>query len=88
MKPLKPKHDDMSEEDFYLGFLSIVKEHYPNLIEALIDGKINKQTNEALEVALNFYDTSLEIVKELCKLRDENKRLMNALKNSTKGDVK
>ena len=35
MKPLKPKYDDMSEEDFYLGFMLIVKKLNPSLLKAI-----------------------------------------------------
>ena len=77
MKPLKPKYNDMSEEDFYLGFMLIVKERNPSLFKAIKDGETSKQTDEALDVALSFYDTSLQIAGELNKLRDENKRLIN-----------
>lgn len=77
MKPLKPKYDDMSEEDFYLGFMLIVKERNPSLFKAIKEGETSKQTDEALDLALSFYDTSLQIAGELNKLRDKNKRLIN-----------
>ncbi|WP_459882169.1 hypothetical protein [Campylobacter concisus] len=77
MKPLKPKYDDMSEEDFYLGFMLIVKERNPSLSKAISNDEISEQTKQALDVALSFYDTSLQIAGELNKLRDENKRLIN-----------
>lgn len=77
MNAYTPKYDDMSEEDFYLGFMLIVKERNPSLFKAIKDGETSKQTDEALDVALSFYDTSLQIAGELNKLRDENKRLIN-----------
>lgn len=72
-----PKYDDMSEEDFYLGFMLIVKERNPSLSKAISNDEISEQTKQALDVALSFYDTSLQIAGELNKLRDENKRLIN-----------
>lgn len=72
-----PKYDDMSEEDFYLGFMLIVKERNPSLFKAIKEGETSKQTDEALDVALSFYDTSLQIAGELNKLRDENKKLID-----------
>ena len=51
MKPLKPKYDDMSEEDFYLGFMLIVKERNPSLLKAIKEGETSKQTDEALDVS-------------------------------------
>ena len=77
MKPLKPRYDKLSEEDFYLGFMLIVKERNPNLLKAIKEGETSKQTDEALDLALSFYDTSLQIAGELNKLRDKNKRLIN-----------
>ena len=77
MKPLKPKYNDMSEEDFYLGFMLIVKKLNPSLLKAIKEGETSKQTDEALDLALSFYDTSLQIAGELNKLRDKNKRLIN-----------
>ena len=77
MKPLKPKYDDMSEEDFYLGFMLIVKERNPSLFKAIKEGETSKQTDEALDVALNFYDTSLQLAGGLNKLKDKNKKLIN-----------
>ncbi|WP_107832167.1 hypothetical protein [Campylobacter concisus] len=77
MNAYTPKYDDMSEEDFYLGFMLIAKERNPSLFKAIKDGETSKQTDEALDVALSFYDTSLQIAGELNKLRDENKRLIN-----------
>lgn len=76
MNAYTPKYDDMSEEDFYLGFMLIVKERIPSLAEAISNDKINEQTKQALDLALSFYDTSLQIAGELNKLRDENKRLI------------
>lgn len=75
MNAYTPKYDDMSEEDFYLGFMLIVKERIPSLAEAISNDKINEQTKQALDVALSFYDTSLQLAGELNKLKDENKRL-------------
>ena len=77
MNAYTPKYDDMSEEDFYLGFMLIVKERIPSLAEAISNDKINEQTKQALDVALSFYDTSLQIAGELNKLRDENKKLID-----------
>lgn len=77
MKLLKPRYDELSEEDFYLGFMLIVKERNPNLFKAISNDEISEQTKQALDVALSFYDTSLQIAGELNKLRDENKRLIN-----------
>ena len=75
MKPLKPKYNDMSEEDFYLGFMLIVKERNPSLFKAIKEGETSKQTDEALDVALNFYDTSLQLAGEINKLEDKIRRL-------------
>jgi hypothetical protein len=77
MKPLKPRYDKLSEEDFYLGFMLIVKKRNPSLLKAIKEGETSKQTDEALDLALSFYDTSLQIAGELNKLRDKNKRLIN-----------
>ena len=55
MKPLKPRYDDMSEEDFYLGFMLIVKELNPSLLKAIKEGETSKQTDEALDVALTIH---------------------------------
>lgn len=77
MKPLKPKYDDMSEEDFYLGFMLIVKERNPSLSKAISNDEISKQTKQALDVALSFYDTSLQLAGDLNKLKNENKKLIN-----------
>lgn len=77
MNAYTPKYDDMSEEDFYLGFMLIVKERIPSLAEAISNDKINEQTKQALDVALSFYDTSLQLAGELNKLRDENKKLID-----------
>ena len=67
----------MSEEDFYLGFMLIVKERNPSLSKAISNDKINEQTKQALDLALSFYDTSLQIAGELNKLKDENKKLID-----------
>ena len=75
MKPLKPRYDDMSEEDFYLGFMLIVKERNPSLLKAIKEGKTSKQTDEALDVALSFYDTSLQLAREINELEDKIRRL-------------
>ena len=77
MKPLKPKYDDMSEEDFYLGFMLIVKERNPSLSKAISNDEISKQTKQALDVALSFYDTSLQLAGDFNKLKNENKKLIN-----------
>ncbi|WP_298039765.1 hypothetical protein [uncultured Campylobacter sp.] len=77
MKPLKPKYDDMSEEDFYLGFMLIVKERNPSLSKAISNDEISEQTKQALDVALSFYDTSLQLAGGLNKLKDKNKKLIN-----------
>lgn len=68
MKPLKLKYDDMSEEDFYLGFMLIVKERNPSLSKAISNDEISEQTKQALDVALSFYDTSLQLAKEINEL--------------------
>ena len=75
MKPLKPKYDDMSEEDFYLGFM--LKERNPSLSKAISNDEISEQTKQALDVALSFYDTSLQLAGGLNKLKDKNKKLIN-----------
>ena len=67
----------MSEEDFYLGFMLIVKERNPSLSKAISNDEISKQTKQALDVALSFYDTSLQLAGDLNKLKDENKKLIN-----------
>lgn len=77
MKPLKPRYDELSEEDFYLGFMLIVKERNPSLLKAIKESETSKQTDDALDVALNFYDTSLQLAGDLNKLKDENKKLIN-----------
>ena len=53
MNGYTPKYNDMSEEDFYLGFMLIVKERNPSLLKAIKEGKTSKQTDEALDVALS-----------------------------------
>lgn len=70
-----PKYNDMSEEDFYLGFMLILKEHNPNLFKAIKEGETSKQTDDALDIALNFYDTSLQIAREINELEDKIRRL-------------
>lgn len=67
----------MSEEDFYLGFMLIVKERNPSLSKAISNDEISKQTKQALDVALSFYDTSLQLAGDLNKLKNENKKLIN-----------
>ena len=75
MNAYAPKYDDMSEEDFYLGFMLIVKERNPSLFKAIKEGETSKQTDEALDVALNFYDTSLQLAREINELEDKIRRL-------------
>ncbi|WP_462182572.1 hypothetical protein [Campylobacter concisus] len=70
-----PKYDDMSEEDFYLGFMLIVKERNLSLFKAIKEGETSKQTDEALDLALSFYDTSLQLAGEINKLEDKIRRL-------------
>ena len=71
MNAYTPKYDDMSEEDFYLGFMLIVKERNPSLLKAIKEGETSKQTDDALDVALNFYDTSLQLAREINELEDK-----------------
>lgn len=75
MKPLKPRYDKLSEEDFYLGFILIVKERNPSLSKAISNDEIGEQTKQALDVALSFYDTSLQLAREINELEDEIRRL-------------
>ncbi|WP_103649868.1 hypothetical protein [Campylobacter concisus] len=75
MNGYTPKYNDMSEEDFYLGFMLIVKERNPSLLKAIKEGKTSKQTDEALDVALSFYDTSLQLAREINELEDKIRRL-------------
>ena len=75
MNAYTPKYDDMSEEDFYLGFMLIVKERNPSLFKAIKEGETSKQTDEALDVALSFYDTSLQLAREINELEDKIRRL-------------
>lgn len=82
MKPLKPKYDDMSEEDFYLGFMLIVKERNPSLSKAISNDEISEQTKQALDVALSFYDTSLQIAREINELEDKIRRLKSKPSNN------
>ena len=77
MNAYTPKYDDMSEEDFYLGFMLIVKERNPSLSKAISNDEIGEQTKQALDVALSFYDTSLQLAGDLNKLKDENKKLID-----------
>jgi|GEM_PF-769880 hypothetical protein len=75
MNAYTPKYNDMSEEDFYLGFMLIVKERMPSLAEAISNDDISEQTKQALDVALSFYDTSLQLAREINELEDEIRRL-------------
>lgn len=75
MKPLKPKYDKLSEEDFYLGFMLIVKKLNPSLLKAIKEGETSKQTDDVLDVALSFYDTSLQLAREINELEDKIRRL-------------
>ena len=75
MNGYTPKYDDMSEEDFYLGFMLIVKERNPSLLKAIKEGETSKQTDEALDIALSFYDTSLQLAREINELEDKIRRL-------------
>ena len=75
MKPLKPRYDKLSEEDFYLGFMLIVKERNPSLSKAISNDEISEQTKQALDVALSFYDTSLQLAREINELKDKIRRL-------------
>ncbi|EAT97689.1 hypothetical protein [Campylobacter concisus] len=75
MKPLKPRYDELSEDDFYLGFMLIVKERMPSLAEAISNDEISEQTKQALDVALNLYDTSLQLAREINELEDKIRRL-------------
>ncbi len=72
-----PKYDDMSEEDFYLGFMLIVKERNSSLSKAISNDEISEQTKQALDVALSFYDTSLLLAKDLNNLKSKNKTLID-----------
>lgn len=65
----------LSEEDFYLGFMLIVKKRNPSLFKAIKEGETSKQTDDALDVALSFYDTSLQLAREINKLEDKIRRL-------------
>ena len=75
MNAYKPQYDDLSEEDFYLGFMLIVKERNLSLFKAIKEGETSKQTDEALDLALSFYDTSLQLAGEINKLEDKIRRL-------------
>ena len=75
MNAYTPKYDDMSEEDFYLGFMLIVKELNPSLLKAISNDEISEQTKQALDVALSFYDTSLQLEREINELEDKIRRL-------------
>ena len=65
----------MSEEDFYLGFMLIVKKRNPSLLKTIKEGETSKQTDDALDVALSFYDTSLQLAREINELEDKIRRL-------------
>ena len=82
MNAYTPKYDDMSEEDFYLGFMLIVKERNPSLLKAIKEGETSKQTDDALDVALNFYDTSLQLAREINELEDKIRRLKSKPSNN------
>lgn len=75
MKPLKPRYDEVSEQDFYLGFMLIVKERNPSLSKAISNDEIGERTKQALDVALSFYDTSLQLAREINELEDKIRRL-------------
>lgn len=75
MKPLKPRYDKLSEEDFYLGFMLIVKKRNPSLLKAIKESETSKQTDEALDIALSFYDTSLQLAREINELDNKIRRL-------------
>ena len=79
MNGYTPKYDDMSEEDFYLGFMLIVKERMPSLAEAISNDEMSEQTKQALDVALSFYDTSLQLAREINELEDKIRRLTHCL---------
>ena len=53
----------------------IVKERNPSLLKAIKEGETSKQTDEALDIALSFYDTSLQLAREINELEDEIRRL-------------
>ena len=82
MNAYTPKYDDMSEEDFYLGFMLIVKERNPSLLKAIKESETSKQTDDALDVALNFYDTSLQLAREINELEDKIRRLKSKPSNN------
>ncbi|OUT11126.1 hypothetical protein B9N62_07270 [Campylobacter concisus] len=82
MNAYTPKYDDMSEEDFYLGFMLIVKERNPSLSKAISNDEISEQTKQALDVALSFYDTSLQIAREINELEDKIRRLKSKPSNN------
>jgi hypothetical protein len=77
MNAYTPKYEDMSEEDFYLGFMLIVQERTPDLAEAILNDEINEQTKQTLDLALSFYDTSLLLAKDLNSLKSKNKTLID-----------
>jgi hypothetical protein len=77
MNAYTPKYDDMSEEDFYLGFMLIAKERTPGLAKAVLNDEVSKQTKQALDLALSFYDTSLLLAKDLNNLKSKNKTLID-----------
>ena len=73
----------MSEEDFYLGFMLIVKERNPSLSKAISNDEISEQTKQALDVALSFYDTSLQLAREINELEDKIRRLKSKPSSNT-----
>ena len=85
MNAYTPKYEDMSEEDFYLGFMLIVQERTPDLAEAILNDEINEQTKQTLDLALSFYDTSLLLAKDLNSLKSKNKTLIDGFFKQQKG---
>ncbi len=83
MNAYTPKYNDMSEEDFYLGFMLIVKERNPSLSKAISNDEISEQTKQALDVALSFYDTSLQLAREINELEDKIRRLKSKPSSNT-----
>ena len=77
MNAYTPKYDEMSEEDFYLNFMLIAKERTPGLAKAILNDEVSKQTKQALDLALSFYDTSLLLAKDLNNLKSKNKTLID-----------
>lgn len=79
MNAYTPKYDDMSEEDFYLGFMLVVRERTPSLAEAISNDKTNEQTKQALDVALSFYDTSLQIAGGVKQTKGRKQKAKRAI---------